>query len=94
MTDNLHWLKCSYRTHLRGGNFLTEVFKKEDKKLTAEDCMKLKDQYGIHKQNVVLMAISHGFLVDDEGFAILLDEEEKRMKSVKPLAMEYEEKNG
>jgi alanyl-tRNA synthetase len=82
---NLHWIKCAYRTIRRGGNFIVEVFKKEDKKLTAEDCMKLKDWYGIRSQDVIKLAVSHEFIVDDEGFAKLLDEDDEKMKSVKPL---------
>lgn len=82
---NLHWIKCAYKTIWRGGDFLINVFKKEDKKLTAEECMKLKDCYGIRSQDVVKLAISHEFTIDNEGFAKLLDEEDKKMKSVKPL---------
>jgi alanyl-tRNA synthetase len=87
MEENLtlHWIKCAYKTVRRGGNFITEVFKKEDKKLTAEECLKLKDLYGISPEDIVKIAISHSFSVDDEGFAKLLDEEKIKMKSLKPL---------
>jgi len=88
---HLHWIKCAYRTFTRGGNFLVSVFKKPEKILTAEDCMKLYYQYGIREQQIILLAISHGFSVDDEGFAKLLDEDEERQKSVKSLAC-HEEK--
>jgi alanyl-tRNA synthetase len=89
---NLHWIKCAYKTFWRGGDFLIDVFKKEDKKLTAEDCMKLKDWYGIRSQDVIKLAISHEFTVDDEGFARLLDEDDERQKSVKPLVKHEENK--
>lgn len=87
MDKNLHqhWIKCAYKTCERGGNFIIEVFKKEDKFLTAEDCMKLKDQYGIRAEYIVKMAISHEFTLDDEGFSKLLSEDDEKMKSVKPL---------
>jgi len=88
MTEDLtlHWIKCAYKTFWRGGNFLVEVFKKEDKKLTPEDCMKLKNQYGIRPEDIIKLAISHEFTVDDVGFATLLDEEKLRRKSIKALA--------
>ena len=81
----LHWIKCAYKTVWRGGNFIIEVFKKEDKKLTAEECLKLKDTYGIRPEDIVKIALSHSFSVDDEGFAKLLDEERIKMKSIIPL---------
>ncbi len=94
MTDdsnlNLHWIKCAYKTFCRGGDFLVTVFKKSDKKLTAEDCMKLKDWYGIRPQDVVKLALSHEFTIDDEGFAKLLDEDNVKMKTVRPLYYEKE----
>lgn len=88
---HLHWIKCAYKTFRRGGIFLVDVFKKPEKTLSAEDCMKLKDQYGIRPPEIILLAISHGFSVDDQGFAKLLDEDEKRMESIKSLAC-HEEK--
>jgi alanyl-tRNA synthetase len=80
---HLHWIKCAYITFKRGGNFLVDVFKKPEKTLTAEDCMKLKDQYGIRPQDVIKLAMSHEFSVDDECFAKLLDKDEERQKYVK-----------
>ena len=83
----LHWIKCAYGTCVRGGSFIVEVFKKEKKYLTAEDCLKLKDQYGIRPQDIVKMAISHEFIIDDEGFANLLIEEKEKMKNIKPYSV-------
>ena len=83
--DNLHWLNCAYNTFRRGGNFLIDVFKKPEKILTPQECMKLKDTYGIRPEDVIKLAISHEFAVDDIGFAKLLDEDLERQKSVKPL---------
>ncbi len=94
MTDdanlNLHWIKCAYKTFLRGGDFLVTVFKKQDKTLTAEECMKLKDTYGIRSEDIVKLAISHEFTIDDEGFARLLNEDEGKKKTVRPLYYEKE----
>jgi alanyl-tRNA synthetase len=85
MMENLelHWIKCAYKTCRRGGNFIIDVFKKEEKHLTAEDCMKLKNYYGIRSFDIVKMVISHDFTMDDEGFANLLIEEKEEMKKVK-----------
>jgi alanyl-tRNA synthetase len=95
MTDqfHLHWIQCAYRTAKRGGNFLVEVFKKENKHLTPDDCLKLKDLYGIRPSDIVKLAISHEFTLDDEGFADLLDEEDIKNKSVKALACHEENCN-
>lgn len=91
-TLNLHWLQCAYKTCCRGGKFISEVFKKEEKILTAKECMKLKDTYGIRAEDVIKMTVSHDFSVDVEEFAKLLDEDEKKWKSVKPLVM-YEKES-
>lgn len=88
---NLHWIKCAYKTVCRGGNFLIDVFKKQDKKLTGEECMKLKDWYGIRPEDIVKLSISHSFTIDDEAFARLLDEDDARAKTIK--ALNYEKKD-
>ena len=91
MTDNLHWIESAYKICLRGGDFIKEVFQKESKHLEAKDCMKLKDYYGIRSQDVIKLAISHDFTVDNAGFAKLLDQDDLRQKSRKQCKNEKQE---
>ncbi len=83
--SNLHWLQVAERTIARGGNFLLKVFTKPEKVLTGQDCMQLKDTYGIRPQDIIKLAFSHGFEVDNIEFSRLLDEDDERSKKIRPL---------
>ena len=84
--NNLDRIESAYRTFRRGGNFLQDVFKKEDKKLTPEECLKLKNTYGIRMEDVVKMAISHDFYINKESLVKIMDEDDSHWKTVRPLA--------
>ena len=83
--NHLDRIECAYRTFKRGGTFLQDVFKKEDKMLTGDECIKLKDTYGIRIEDVIKMAISHGFEIDKRDLAEKMLQDEIYWKSVKPL---------
>ena len=67
-------------------NEISEIFKKEDKKLTPEECLKLKNTYGIRMEDVVKMAISHDFYINKESLVKIMDEDDSHWKTVRPLA--------
>ena len=83
--NNLDRIESAYKTFKRGGDFLQKVFKKQDRILTPEECLKLKDFYGIRLEDVVKIAISHEFSIDKEAVAALFDQDEIKMKTVQPL---------
>lgn len=83
--NNLDRIESAYRAFRRGGDFLQDVFKKEDKKLTPKECLKLKDTYGIRWEDVVKMAISHDFYINKEELAKVMDEDDARWKTIRPL---------
>jgi alanyl-tRNA synthetase len=82
MNHNLERIECGYRARKRAGDFIVQVFKKHEKYLTAEECLKLRDSYGIRPEDVAKMAISHEFDIDKQGFAKLLDEDDERRKGM------------
>lgn len=68
------------RTFRRGGNFLIRVFTKPEKILSGQECMQLKDTYGIKPEDIYLMARSHGFIIDCDEFGFLLDKDDESKK--------------
>jgi alanyl-tRNA synthetase len=76
-------LLLAERTFVRAGNFLKEVFDKQHKQLSGEDCMKLFNWYGIKPSQIKLMAISHNFQIDESEFINLLCEQKERDKQIK-----------
>jgi len=84
---NVERFYSAERIFRRGGNFLIRIFTKPEKKLMGTECMQLKDTYGFRPEAVYLMAKSHGFEIDYDEFGRLLDEEEKKYKMIKALAV-------
>lgn len=74
-------IKNGFRAYYRAGPFIKDVFAKADKTLTPEECMNIYNWYGIRSRDVALLALSHGFELDTEGFARLIDEQEERSKN-------------
>lgn len=83
MNDNKARIELAEKAFKRGGDYLYRVFHCEKNYLSSEDCMFLKNTYGIPVHCVILMAISHGFPSDQHGFAKLLDEQDERDKGRK-----------
>lgn len=76
-------IKNAIKSYYRGGPFLVKIFTKPEKILTSNDCMFLFNTYAILPRDVVLMAISHGFEIDEQGFCKLLEEQRERLKNTK-----------
>jgi len=86
--DNYYEFKieCGKKCYFRGGSLLKTIFTKpKDIPVSGEDCMKIFNTYCLRIENIVVLCFSHGYDVDKEGFAKLYEEQENRMKSVKPL---------
>ena len=81
--NNLDKIELGYKAVKRAGNFIIDIFKKENKVLTAEDCQRLKDWYGIGSSDVVKLALSHEFEIDKEGFSKLLDKDDEKRKTMR-----------
>lgn len=75
---------CAERAYFRGGNLLRDKLKKFDKILSGKDMLDLFNTYGLTPYNLKLLAYSHGFELNEENFLILLEEQEEKMKNVKP----------
>lgn len=82
--DNSFKIEMTYKIYKRAGDYLKTIFLKEEKFLSGVECLKIMHWYGISPQNVVLIALSHGFDIDKEEFARLLDEENEKSKWMKP----------
>lgn len=80
--NSLDRIESGYKAFKRAGDFIVKVFQKENKLLTGEECQKIKDWYGIPSHIVILLALSHGFDVDKENFARLLDEDAEKSKKM------------
>ena len=73
------------RAIYRGGPFLFRVFHDGKKHLSGKDCMELKNTYGMRIEYIMMLANSHGFWVDEEEFIKELEDEEVKMKNIKPF---------
>lgn len=80
---NVERFYTAERTFRRGGNFLVRVFTKPEKVLNGMECMQIKDTYGMRPEDVYLMAKSHGFIIDYDEFALLLDKDDEDKKHVR-----------
>lgn len=75
------FIELAYRTFSRAPKFLTEVFEKKCKSLTAEECLKIMNIYGIMPKDVILLAFSHKFSFDERGFERLVKEQIEESKN-------------
>lgn len=71
-------------TFKRAGDFIIKVFEKESKQLSGEEADKIKNWYGFGPDQVVLLAISHGFTIDQDQFEKLLEEQLERNRKMRP----------
>ncbi len=71
---------------IRGGSFLKTVFLSKIHKLSGEDCCKLMDYYGIRSSDVVKLAYSHSYEIDEEDFIKSLEKRDAYAKTVRPIA--------
>lgn len=85
LSDTLERLNSAHRTFLRGGKFIINIFKKEDKTLSGEDCMYLFNSYALSVEAIYLLAISHEFIVNKLEFDLLLEEQKSMLKSIKAI---------
>jgi alanyl-tRNA synthetase len=76
-------VKYARKAFHRGGNFLVKIFTKPEKFLTSSECLYIFNTYGIKPRDLLLMAVSHGFEIDEEGFCKLLEEQREQFKNMK-----------
>ena len=55
-------------------------------KITGKFAMDIQNLYGLSPQNVILLCSTHGREIDLEEYCTLLNEEENKPKSVRPIA--------
>lgn len=67
--------------YFRGGGVLKKLLTKESKVLSGEDALLIYNTYGIRTEDLNLLALSHGFEIDEESYAKLLMEQEENMKN-------------
>lgn len=84
--DPLERIESARKVFKRGGDFLQTIFSKDEKFLTKEDCMKLYNTYAIPPFYLTLLAISHDFAFDEEGFCKNILVQKERMLNVKQCA--------
>ena len=76
------------RTLIRCDNILWKIFKQmkveDSQTITAEDCFKITNEMGLKTKEIFFIAASHNYLVDWEGYKKLLNQQEIKMKCIKP----------
>jgi len=77
-------IKDARKSFLRGGNFLQKIFSRPEKFLTKNECMQLYNTYAITPYYLTLLAISHDFYFDEEGFCEEISLQKKRSLKCKP----------
>lgn len=76
-------IEKGHKAYKRGGDFLYRIFHGRKTILDGEECMKIFNMYGIHTRDIVLLAASHGYSIDEDGFEKLYEEQERAFKGMK-----------
>lgn len=92
MTTTLDKIQNAHKACWRAGDFLRIILQKDEKNLTAEECLKIQNSYGFGPKEVAMIALSTGFSIDEEGYARLVDEQVERSKNTVPCCKESCEK--